>query len=101
MGMAGDSGGAHLNLAAAPYLRQEVGDASYIKALLYYGCYGLTDSASRRLLGGAWDGLTEEDWKFYLSNYAEDPVAIPERAVLQPLPQRSVSRHACVLHRSS
>ena len=77
MGMAGDSGGAHLNLAATLYLRQEVGDASYIKALLlYYGCYGLTDSASRRLLGGAWDGLTEEDWKFYIGNYAEDPVAI-------------------------
>ena len=33
MGMAGDSGGAHLNLAATLYLRQEVGDASYIKAL--------------------------------------------------------------------
>ena len=77
MGMAGDSGGAHLNLAATLYLRQDVGDASYIKALLlYYGCYGLTDSASRRLLGGAWDGLTEEDWKFYIGNYAEDPVAI-------------------------
>ena len=36
----------------------------------------MTDSASRRLLGGACDGLTEEDWKFYIGNYAEDPVAI-------------------------
>lgn len=79
LGMAGDSGGAHLNLASTLYLREEVGDASYIKALLlYYGPYGLTDSASRRLLGGAWDGLTEEDWKFYIGLYAEDPAAINE-----------------------
>lgn len=102
MGMAGDSGGAHLNLAATLYLRQEVGDASYIKALLlYYGCYGLTDSASRRLLGGAWDGLTEEDWKFYIGNYAEDPVAILNEPYCNLFLYESVSRHACVLHRSS
>ncbi len=72
MGMAGDSGGAHLNLAATLYLRQEKGDAHYILALLlYYGWFGLSDSASMRLLGGSWDGLAEEDWEFYMGLYAD------------------------------
>lgn len=73
MGMAGDSGGAHLNLAATMYLREEKKNAAYIKCLLlYYGWFGLKDSASMRLLGGPWDGLTEEDWQFYLNLYADD-----------------------------
>ena len=74
MGFAGDSGGAHLNLATTMYLREEKGDAHYIKCLLlYYGWFGLKDSSSMRLLGGSWDGLTEEDWKFYMGLYANDP----------------------------
>ncbi|MDR0283616.1 MAG: alpha/beta hydrolase fold domain-containing protein, partial [Propionibacteriaceae bacterium] len=52
---AGDSGGAMLSLATFLYLRDQ-GAAEPLRALLlYYGLYGLTDSASRRLLGGPWD----------------------------------------------
>ncbi len=29
--------------------------------LLWYGLYGLRDSVARRLLGGVWDGLTQQD----------------------------------------
>lgn len=73
MGMAGDSGGAHLNLAATLYLRAKQKDTSYIKCLLlYYGWYGLRDSSSMRLFGGPWDGLTEEDWNYYLELYTND-----------------------------
>lgn len=73
MGFAGDSGGAHLNLAATMYLREEHHDAAYVKALLlYYGWFGLEDSSSMRLLGGPWDGLTEKDWLFYRQLYAND-----------------------------
>lgn len=79
MGMAGDSGGAHLNLAATLYLRQEKGGAEYIKALLlYYGWFGLSDSASQRLLGGPWDGLTREDFKFYKELYAGSELNLEE-----------------------
>lgn len=73
LSFAGDSGGAHLSLAATLYLREECGDASYVKCLmLYYGWFGLKDSASMRLLGGPWDGLTEEDWHYYRTMYAND-----------------------------
>ncbi len=74
LGFAGDSGGAHLSLAATLYLRQEKGDASFVKSLLlFYGWFGLSDSSSMRLLGGPWDGLAEDDWAFYLSLYLNDP----------------------------
>lgn len=50
-----------------------MGGADFVKCLLlFYGWFGLTDSSSMRLLGGPWDGLTEEDWQFYLNLYAED-----------------------------
>lgn len=74
MGFAGDSGGALMSLASYLFLRNEIGDASYIRALLlYYGMYGLRDSVSRRLLGGSWDGLTEEDLKYYMDCYLANP----------------------------
>ena len=77
LAFAGDSGGAHLGLAATLYLREEMGGADFVKCLLlFYGWFGLTDSSSMRLLGGPWDGLTEEDWQFYLNLYAEDPAAL-------------------------
>lgn len=54
-----------------------MGGADFVKCLLlFYGWFGLTDSSSMRLLGGPWDGLTEEDWQFYLNLYAEDPAAL-------------------------
>lgn len=73
LALAGDSGGAHLDLAATLYLREECGGADWVKCLmLYYGWFGLKDSASMRLLGGSWDGLTEEDWLYYRTMYAND-----------------------------
>ena len=79
LSFAGDSGGAHLNLAATLYLREECGGSAFVKCLLlYYGWFGLTDSSSMRLLGGPWDGLTEADWQFYLSQYAEHPAELPK-----------------------
>ncbi|MEG0991572.1 MAG: acetyl esterase [Gordonibacter sp.] len=73
LAFAGDSGGAHLDLAATLYLREECGGADWVKCLmLYYGWFGLKDSASMRLLGGPWDGLTEEDWLYYRTMYASD-----------------------------
>jgi len=68
LGFAGDSVGGLLSLASYLFLRDEIGDASYIRALLlYYGMYGLRDSTSRRLLGDSWDAATEEGLQFYLS----------------------------------
>ena len=55
------------------YLREELGGSDYVKCLLlFYGWYGLKDSASQRLLGGPWDGLTEAEWQWYKELYAED-----------------------------
>ncbi|MEC4183250.1 acetyl esterase [Adlercreutzia sp. R21] len=74
LAFAGDSGGAHLGLAATLYLREECDGADFVRCLLlFYGWFGLTDSASMRLLGGPWDGLAEEDWQFYMGLYAENP----------------------------
>lgn len=73
LAFAGDSGGAHLGLATTMYLREELGDSSFVKCLLlYYGWFGLSDSSSMRLLGGPWDGLAEEDWRFYMDLYVND-----------------------------
>lgn len=77
LSFAGDSGGAHLGLAATLYLREEMGGSGFVKCcLLYYGWFGLADSSSMRLLGGPWDGLTEADWQFYMQMYANDPAEL-------------------------
>lgn len=79
LAFAGDSGGAHLGLAATLYLREECGGADFVRCLLlFYGWFGLTDSASMRLLGGPWDGLAEEDWQFYMGLYAENPETLAQ-----------------------
>ena len=55
LSFAGDSGGAHLGLAATMYLREERGGSDFVKCcLLYYGWFGLTDLSSMRLLGARW-----------------------------------------------
>lgn len=73
LAFAGDSGGAHLSFAATMYLREECGGSDYVKCLLlFYGWFGLSDSSSMRLLGGSWDGLTEEDWLWYRELYANN-----------------------------
>lgn len=72
VGLAGDSGGAMLALATALHLRDDGGPALG-PLLLWYGMYGLRDSASRRLLGGPWDGLAPQDLDAYLGWYTTDP----------------------------
>jgi acetyl esterase len=69
---AGDSGGANLALATTLWLRDHGGPAVE-SLLLYYGLFGLRDSVSRRLFGGAWDGLTPEDLDGYLAAYTSSP----------------------------
>lgn len=70
---AGDSGGASLSLSSFLYLRDEVGECSYVRSLLlYYGMFGLRDSISKRLFGGSWDGMTEADLDYYLECYCGD-----------------------------
>lgn len=74
LAFAGDSGGAAMSMATTLLLRDQCGPALPIRALvLYYGMFGLRDSASRRLLGGPWDGLTEDDLAYYLGCYLADP----------------------------
>lgn len=70
--LAGDSAGAHLALAATLALRDR-GGALPATLLLYYGSYGLRDSASRRLYGGPWDGLTAAALAFYRDCYLRGP----------------------------
>ncbi|MDO4887427.1 MAG: alpha/beta hydrolase fold domain-containing protein [Actinomycetaceae bacterium] len=70
--IAGDSGGASIALGAFLMLRDAGKAASIASLLLFYGSYGLRDSASMRLLGGPWDGLTERDLAWYRSQYLRD-----------------------------
>jgi acetyl esterase len=66
---AGDSAGAHLSLGAALQWRAS-GAPALVGQLLYYGAYGLQDSASRRLYGWAeLDGLGDEDTAQYRNAY--------------------------------
>ncbi|EEP1008039.1 alpha/beta hydrolase fold domain-containing protein [Salmonella enterica] len=70
IGFAGDSAGAMLALASAIWLRDKhIRCGNVIAILLWYGLYGLQDSVSRRLFGGAWDGLTREDLDMYEKAY--------------------------------
>jgi acetyl esterase len=43
---------------------------------LYYGTFGLRDAPSRRLLGGPWDGATQEDLDYYMAAYLADPADV-------------------------
>jgi acetyl esterase len=71
---AGDSSGANLSLATALFLRDTVSDWPGAQCLLlYYGLFGLTDSASRRLYGGSWDGLARADLEYYMAAYTRGP----------------------------
>ena len=70
IGFAGDSAGAMLALASALWLRDKQIDCGKIAGvLLWYGLYGLRDSVTRRLLGGVWDGLTQQDLQMYEEAY--------------------------------
>lgn len=73
LSFAGDSGGANLSLASFLYLRDEDGDASFVRSLLlFYGLYGLKDSRSYRLYGGPWDGMDAADMDYYFDCYCAD-----------------------------
>ncbi len=74
MAIAGDSGGANLALGANLYLRDAFGGNDYICALLlYYGSFGLQDSAGWHLHGTDLDGMRKTDLDYYLSCYLENP----------------------------
>ena len=78
MAIGGDSGGANLALAANLYLRDAFGGNDYISALLlYYGSFGMMDSASYRLFGTELDGMRKADMAYYISCYL-DPEAHDE-----------------------
>lgn len=73
LSFAGDSGGAVLSMATYLWLRDEEGDASFVKSLLlYYGFYGLLDSPSRRLFGWDFDGMRKEDLLYYNACWLND-----------------------------
>jgi len=66
MALCGDSGGASLAMSANLYLRDTPGGNAFICALLlYYGSYGLTDSASMRMNGSLLDGMRHADLETY------------------------------------
>ncbi|MFW0766028.1 acetyl esterase [Trabulsiella odontotermitis] len=70
IGFAGDSAGAMLALASALWIRDRALDCGQVAGvMLWYGLYGLQDSASRRLYGGSWDGLTRSDLAAYDAAY--------------------------------
>lgn len=71
--LGGDSAGAHLSLGAALDARAAGGPA-LSAVLLYYGGFGLKDSASKRLYGWSdLDGLGDEDTTQYRSAYYGKP----------------------------
>ncbi len=72
--LGGDSAGAHLALAVTAELARSGGPVPFA-LLLYYGVYGLSDSAARRLWGNATDGLTAERMRFYEASYLPAPEA--------------------------
>ncbi len=72
--LGGDSAGANLALAVTGELRRTGGPTPFA-LLLYYGAYGLRDSAARRLWGGAGIGLTTEKMRFYEASYLPTPEA--------------------------
>ncbi len=59
-----------MSLAAGLALK----DTGALKALvLFYGAYGLRDSASRRLYGGPEDGMSAEDLDYYMDCLVRGP----------------------------
>ncbi len=72
--VAGDSAGAHLSLGASLQARASGNQPRICAQLLYYGGFGLRDSASKRLYGWSdLDGLGDEDGKIYKSHYMARP----------------------------
>lgn len=70
IGLCGDSAGA--SLAAGCVVAGEAGGAAIGALALYYGVYGLRDSASRRLYDAEALGLTRADMNYYEQQYLGD-----------------------------
>ena len=66
--LGGDSAGASLSMGAALSFKNNLRGL-----LLIYGWFGLRDSCSSRLFGGAEDGLSEENRSFYQDAYLRSP----------------------------
>lgn len=72
LALGGDSAGANMALAAGLALGSHTPDL--VRALLlFYGAYGLRDSASRRLYGGPEDGMSPADLGYYEECYLRGP----------------------------
>ena len=70
----GDSAGAHLSLGATLEARAASRAPDVRAQLLYYGGFGLKDSASKRLYGWAdLDGMDEKDSAMYRDHYMARP----------------------------
>lgn len=63
--LGGDSAGANMSMTVILDLASRGLVDHVMAALLYYGSYGLRDSASRRLWGGVEDGLSAADLDFF------------------------------------
>ena len=72
LAVGGDSAGANMSLAAGLTLRDE-GLNAVRALLLFYGDYGLRDSASRRKYGGPEDGMGAEDLAYYMTCLVRGP----------------------------
>lgn len=74
LAFAGDSAGANLCMGVTLYMRDQGRNLTGLKALLlYYGLFGLRGSAAMALMGGPWDGLSEEELRFYDDVYVRCP----------------------------
>ncbi|MDP6531354.1 MAG: alpha/beta hydrolase fold domain-containing protein [Arenicellales bacterium] len=72
LALGGDSAGA--NMAVSVAQAQHAANPGTVRyLLLYYGGYGLPDSVSRRLFGGADDGMSTTDLAFYRDCYLRSP----------------------------
>jgi acetyl esterase len=76
--LAGDSAGANMSMAVLLHMRRAGSLDSAKAALLYYGSYGLRDSASRRLWGGPEDGLSASDLAFFRQCLMSDPAELED-----------------------
>lgn len=76
LAMGGDSAGAHLSLGCA--IAREGRQPALKGLLLYYGSYGLTDSASMRLCANDLDGVTRADMAFYRASYLRSPADLED-----------------------
>lgn len=71
--LAGDSAGGNMSMTVLLHMRDKGTIGSAKAALLFYGSFGLRDSASRRLWGGAEDGLSDTDLAFFRECLLHDP----------------------------